>query len=234
MEAALLSSLDEWGICISSSGWNILDWEGEKGWVQRCKLHLLCFLLLIMTDCDAFSMVGVSMSPLCWMSIASMLLLLSTFADKFAWIQLTLCFSTPVFVFKLPAHGAGWMGLRSGLCLVITHTFKSAYSILTNLLFYILKCLPINKILMSKRNGKLTSALLCPHPETTLCRRRCAPAFLHSWSWWGLLTWQHRAGRAGAAEVSTLRAAGLIGPYFRLTSRAEKLPVTSGRFFMHS
>ena len=42
------------------------------------------------------------------------------------------------------------------------------------------------------------------------------------------------AGRPGAAEVSVLRDAGLIGPYFRLTSRAEKLPVTSGRFFMHS
>lgn len=158
-------------------------WEGEKGWVQRSKLHLLCFLLLIMTDRDAFSMMGVSVSPFCWMSIASMLLLLSTFADKIAWIRLTLCFSMPIFVFELPAHGAGCMGLRSGCCFVITHTFKSASSISTNFLFYILKCLPINKILIGKRNGKLTSALLCPHPETILCRRCCAPAFFSPWSW---------------------------------------------------
>lgn len=56
---------------------------------------------------------------------------------------------------------------------MITHTFKSAYSISTNFLFYILKCLPINKLSMGERNGKLASALLCPHPETTLCRRCC-------------------------------------------------------------
>lgn len=52
------------------------------------------FCALLMTDHDAFSMVGVSVSPSCWMSTASMSLLLSAFANRFAWIGLTLCFSS--------------------------------------------------------------------------------------------------------------------------------------------
>lgn len=36
--------------------------------------------------------------PLCWISTASMLLLCSAFANRFAWIGLTLCFSKPALV----------------------------------------------------------------------------------------------------------------------------------------
>lgn len=53
-----------------------------------------------MTDCDAFSVLGVSMSLSYWMSTASTLLLLSTFASRFAWLELTLCFSTPATVLE--------------------------------------------------------------------------------------------------------------------------------------
>lgn len=44
-------------------------------------------------------MVGVSLSPSCWMSTASTLLLRSAFANRFAWIGLTLHFPKPALLF---------------------------------------------------------------------------------------------------------------------------------------
>lgn len=58
------------------------------------------FSALIMTGRDAFSAEGVSASPSRCMRVASTSLPLSTFANRFAWIGLALCFSVPASVFE--------------------------------------------------------------------------------------------------------------------------------------
>lgn len=64
------------------------------------------FSALVMTAHDAFSVVGVSVSPSGWMSAASTLLLSTAFANRLAWIGLTLRFPAPATLFEpMCLHG---------------------------------------------------------------------------------------------------------------------------------